>query len=727
MIMQVNFTTLSFEEKSRETVKAIRQHLKENKPANLVVHLTGPAGIGADLATTVEESIDRTTLTTIILVIILLLLIYRSPVAFLLPLATITVAFLISRGIVGFLAQAGWKISSTIDSFLIVLSFGIGTDYCLFIISRLKEEMARGNSPDKASLITVNKIGAVITASAATVIIGFLGLATASFGMLKTIGPVLAIAISVTLLASLTFTPALASILGAKLFWPFSVVERPRQALFFNWSRITDFVTNKAKIIVPLLIFLLLIPYLKLPQLKTSFDLLAEIPKDKDSVMGFEILKNHFSQGEMMPLVVIINSPEKDLKAYFSTLERAISKISQIEGVAKIESIIAPDGKLSNSPFLVKNQLKGLRAQLSQVKELILPGINTELKPAFLADFSETFRDYLTELGDTYPEIKEHPAYKQSFALLATLSFQQNGGQPPQTFTFPPVALTRLKDAMKRLEVNLGELENVFSRKPHAYFYPQSLVAKNEQLQKLTAFYFSKDKKTLRFHVILKEDPYSPQAFQVVHKLRECLGQNFDGRFEKYVGGQTAEFADIREVIDKDFNKVMVMVMAGVLLVLIVLLKSLVAPLYLLATVLLSYGTTLGIVTWLFQDVFGQGGLSYAIPILIFVLLITLGEDYNIFLSSRFREESEKMEVKQGVREAARKTGGTITACGIILAGTFAALTTSPLQTLFQIGCSVAIGILIDTFLVRAILVPAIAYLLGKWNWWPGKVKFSEK
>ena len=142
-----------------------------------------------------------------------------------------------------------------------------------------------------------------------------------------------------------------------------------------------------------------------------------------------------------------------------------------------------------------------------------------------------------------------------------------------------------------------------------------------------------------------------------------------------------------------------------------------------MATVLLSYGATIGIVTWLFQDILGYNGISYIIPILLFVLLVALGADYNIFLSSRIKEESEKSDPLAGVRVASEKTGAIITACGIILAGTFATMAFAPLQMLFQIGLAVAIGILLDTFIVRAILVPAIATLLGKWNWWPSKIK----
>ena len=147
--------------------------------------------------------------------------------------------------------------------------------------------------------------------------------------------------------------------------------------------------------------------------------------------------------------------------------------------------------------------------------------------------------------------------------------------------------------------------------------------------------------------------------------------------------------------------------------------RSILAPLYMVATVLLNYGTTLGITTWLFIDVMKQGSLIYMIPLFIFVILVALGADYNIFLVSRIREEAHQRPMKEAVSHAVANTGGVITACGIILAGTFATLITSPLQVVVQIGAAIAIGVLMDTFVVRALLVPALATLAGRWSWWP--------
>jgi RND superfamily putative drug exporter len=227
----------------------------------------------------------------------------------------------------------------------------------------------------------------------------------------------------------------------------------------------------------------------------------------------------------------------------------------------------------------------------------------------------------------------------------------------------------------------------------------------------------------MRFYIVLDSFPQSDEAIKSVNGIRQAINasltQNGLNIEEFALGGTSAEIADINSVLDSDFNIIMIVVIAAVFVVLVLLLRSLVAPVYLLLTVLLSYVSTLGITSWLFQSILGHDGISFLVPIIVFALLVALGSDYNIFLMSRVREESAAHPPHIAARLAVMATGGVITACGIILAGTFSVLALTPIRTAVHIGVAVSIGILLDTFLVRALLVPAIASLLGKWNWWP--------
>jgi RND superfamily putative drug exporter len=153
--------------------------------------------------------------------------------------------------------------------------------------------------------------------------------------------------------------------------------------------------------------------------------------------------------------------------------------------------------------------------------------------------------------------------------------------------------------------------------------------------------------------------------------------------------------------------------------VLALLLRSAVAPFYLVATVLLSFASTLGLAVLVFQGILGKDGLVWWLPIFLFVVLVALGADYNIFLMGRIREEAGRMETRRAVIAGLSATGHVITSAGLILAGTFAALLAAPLAGMVQMGFAATAGILVDTFIVRSLMVPSIAMLIGSGSWWP--------
>jgi RND superfamily putative drug exporter len=159
-----------------------------------------------------------------------------------------------------------------------------------------------------------------------------------------------------------------------------------------------------------------------------------------------------------------------------------------------------------------------------------------------------------------------------------------------------------------------------------------------------------------------------------------------------------------------------------VLLILVALLRAVVAPLYLVASVVLSFAATLGLTYAALEFLFDAPGSDASLPIFVFVFVVALGVDYNIFLVARIREEAGTHGAREGVLRGLERTGGVITSAGLILAGTFSVLMALPLEQLFQLGFAVAIGILVDTFVVRTLVVPAIALLLGRWSWWPGRL-----
>lgn len=214
--------------------------------------------------------------------------------------------------------------------------------------------------------------------------------------------------------------------------------------------------------------------------------------------------------------------------------------------------------------------------------------------------------------------------------------------------------------------------------------------------------------------------PDTPEEAATIERLRTAVA-GIPGA-EALVGGPGAENLDQVATAGRDRRVVMPLVLVVVLLVLAVLLRALVAPLILVATVVLSFAAALGASEFVFDRVFGFEGVDHSVPLLGFLFLVALGVDYNIFLMSRAREEAARHGTRTGTLRALSTTGGVITSAGLVLAATFSVLATLPLVLMIELGFLVAFGVLLDTFLVRSVLVPAAALLVGRRIWWPGRL-----
>jgi RND superfamily putative drug exporter len=220
----------------------------------------------------------------------------------------------------------------------------------------------------------------------------------------------------------------------------------------------------------------------------------------------------------------------------------------------------------------------------------------------------------------------------------------------------------------------------------------------------------------VQLSLTLDDGPYTPAALDTIPKLREAVGDDV------LVGGPSAEEYDLREAATRDNWLIIPLTLLVVFAILVALLRALVAPLVLMASVVLSFGAALGAGVLVSDYVFGFSGFGPTLPLLAFVFLVALGIDYNIFLMARVREEAHKHGTKEGTLRGLAVTGAVITGAGIVLAGTFGALAVLPLVVLTQIGFIVAFGVLLDTFIVRSVIVPAAVIDVGDRVWWPSKL-----
>ncbi|WP_127498711.1 MMPL family transporter [Paenibacillus glycanilyticus] len=242
----------------------------------------------------------------------------------------------------------------------------------------------------------------------------------------------------------------------------------------------------------------------------------------------------------------------------------------------------------------------------------------------------------------------------------------------------------------------------------------------------------TKDSSIVSYNVELAMNPYSIEALDMIPVIRSAAEQSLsdagitDAADKVWIAGATAEQYDTRHETTNDAYRIIPVIIGMIALLLLLYLRSFVAMLYLMGTVLLSYFSALGIGWLVVHYLFGAEAIQGLIPLYAFVFLVALGEDYNIFMVSSIWKKSKTMPLNRAIVEGVAQTGGVITSAGIILAGTFAVLATLPIQVLVQFGTVTAIGVLLDTFIVRSFLVPALTVWIGKGVFWPSKQRAAS-
>ena len=575
----------------------------------LQIGITGSAAIGGDMLTAAAESVANTHRTTILLVTLVLVLIYRSLWLVLVPLLTIGVAASVSLDLLAMLAQwsfnhpGDWpviRIFTTTKIFVIVLLFGAGTDYCLFLSARFRELRGQGMNQPAAIAKALRHVGVALVASALTTIVGLAMMGWADFGKFTYSGPAIAIGLVITLLACLTLVPAL---LATKLGTHMGRKAADSGSAFWQW--LADVVLDHPRAIF--VASLLLMTPFAWPgwSVGVTYDLLGELSPERVSRRGTQLLREHFPPGEIGPLVVLAQHPQGELNTVegrFRIAELA-KPLGEIEGVDQVRSLYQPTGDPPGSVRLFSSE--GLRVLAA----------------------------------------KGSPLTKAAF------------------------------------------------------------VSQTDELKG----------KVTRLLLILDEEPFSDGAVQtcdaVVQTLERLRGDPnstwHNSTFELI--GPTAGIRDLQRVTRADRRRIQLLVAGAVLLVIVVLLRRPLLCCFLIATVIFSYLVTLGLTDMVFHALRGDAyvGLDWKVPLFLFVILVAVGQDYNIYLVSRVLEEQRRLGDREGLRRALVQTGGIITSCGVIMAGTFVSMLTAKMNGMVELGFSLSLGILLDTFVVRSIIVPA--------------------
>ena len=412
MLISVGFSTEVLNDIKQDII-AIREEF--TKYPNTIFYFTGSEGFLNDLFESVQRTIDKSTWVTLILVVALLLIIYRSPIAALVPLLAIGMSFLVTRGVIGYLAQAGISFSTVTDAYMVVTIFGVGTDYCLFIISRFREQMAQ--KEQQGIVTTIRHIGPVILASAVTVVIAFLCLSVSKFEMTRTSGLALAIGIGVTLLVGLTLVPSLMAIFGKKLFWPSRTLGAVRKIPspvkakkgWISWDRIGVWVSQHPLWVAIPIIVLLILPYIAIPRLTLSANVLTQLSEEEESSKGLNVIREHFSVGELSPMVLLIQSEDGSMftPEALTDIDAVTQDLSDSVDISRVEY-----------PSVPAKELIATSAQIKSLGDMIL---TPNFDPTMLSALSP-LSTQLEQLALNYSGVVYSQNFNQAMVNLQYIS-----------------------------------------------------------------------------------------------------------------------------------------------------------------------------------------------------------------------------------------------------------------------------------------------------------------
>ena len=608
-----------------DDVRALRELVKQHLEmvgSDIKVYVSGDPALNLDLMDAVNKDMSKIDVVTVGLVILLVLMFFRSIVTPWIPLMTVGMAFMVSTAVIYLMGTYVLEIHYTVLTIMLTVMLGAGTDYCIFIMSRYREERVLGRSKEDAVRTSLMWAGESIATSGATVMIGFGALMIGSYSLIRSMGMALVISVGIALLFALTMLPSLLMLIGDKVFWPNKIDAEAKRMMekdrrgggYFRKSARFSLNRRKAIVIAALVISIPAI-YL-LYNLESSYDFIAGLPAT-DSTSGLDAMGEGFGKGNIMPTYIVVTFQDQ----------------------------VWSDDSLS-------------------------PGAAAQL---------EAYCVELTQMPD------------QNVRSVTG---------PTRPFGIP---------------INDSYLENLSIDDRATYQYAIS----NE---------IGSDHRTVLLTVVLQDEPFTTESIHTIDKIRTLDSTNGNGAFDSstrvLVGGSTASMADVSGSVSNDFFTMRVVVIIGIYLVLMLVLGSLVIPLRLILTVLLTVTWTIAATMIVFQFASGVPVL-WMMPLILFVIALGLGMDYDIFLTTRIREEVAKgLTDEQAIVISVERTGGIITACGVVMAGAFGSMMLSSTALLREFGFGLAFAILLDAMIVRIYLVPAIMLMLQKWNWYaPGRLQ----
>lgn len=662
---------------------------KQLKDVSAKTYITGSDVVKDDFTQMSQEGVQKTEIIAIIFIIAILILIFRSPVIPFVSLVTVGVSYIVSLSIIALLVEHfNFPFSTFTQVFLVVILFGIGTDYNILLFTRFREELAEKDNVLLAIKNTYKSAGKTVLYSGIAVLLGLSALFFAQFKFYQSTGGV-AIGVAVLLLVLFTLNPFFMGLLGSKLFWPVKKIKT------HNDNKTWGFLAGKAfahPFINLLIVAIIIIPSILLYSSNLNFDDLTEIDNKYESKQAITLISEHFPAGMSAPTTLVIKeNKELTTTETLQEIDQLTARVQEIDGVDKVYSVTRPEGK--------------------RIKELYLEDqLNTLTKN--MDKMSDGLGDIRTSLNDSTKQ--SAAAQQQLLAVLPTEVAQQMAAQA----TAQAEGITQINKGLKSVESGLGEstdyIDETAKAQKNTLNIPED-VLNSKDFQKSLDEYMDDERMTTTMTIVLKDNAYSAEAMDVAKDVKNTVHSFIDGsslhNSDAYLSGKTIENLDLQEMSNEDLIRSMIIILIGISIMLLFITRSLAQTLTILVALVAACFASLGLTEWVTTTLLGEDKISWNVPFFSFIMLITLGVDYSIFLMMRYKEnESERADM---IVEACKKMGGVILSAAVILGGTFAALIPSGINSLVQIAIAVIIGLVLLAFLLMPVFIPSV-FSIGK-------------
>ena len=728
-------------------------------PKGQTIYLTGEAIINDDVNTSAQEGLKKTEIITVVLIFALLLIVFRSIVTPFIPLLAVGITYLLSQSLVAFFIEwFGFPVSNYTQIFLVAILFGLGTDYCILLLSRYKEELLAGHAVEDAIVNTYKTAGRTLFISAAAVFIGFAAIGFADFPIFKSAVAV-AVGIAVLLIVLYTVVPLFMVLLKDKLFWPSKGAASHKDSKM--WIAMSK-VSVGRPLLSMLIVAVITIPLLLTYDNDLSFNTVDEIDSSKESVMGLNRISEAFGEGDSLPVQVLLKKDsalvnEKDI-TYLEAISRNLEKV---DGVKSVRTVTRPTGEIIEDLYvdhqigLMADGLGEATGGLADVQKglgeieggltAIVAQVGNGSGGNGLSQAAEGIKQINGQLTQIAGGLKQGMPAAQAAGGLTALSAElgkigdgiggaaaqmagsgslgEGLGQLASGVKASNEGLTEIGKGLNEVADMLTDMADSKSVRDTGLFIPTGTL-KSEEFQPVIDRYTFGDETGLLMEVILDTDPYSRDAIAVVKSIKDTVKRSVvDTPFadaEIAYSGISSMNSDLGDISSKDFTRTVTIMLVGLFIVLFILFRSAIMPLYMIGSLLLTYYSAISITELVFVNWLGYDGISWAVPFFGFIMLIALGVDYSIFLLDRFREESiNGLKTREALIRSMAKMGTVIITAAIILAGTFGAMMPSGVLSLVQIATIVISGLLLYGLIILPLLIPAITMSFGRGVWWP--------